>query len=293
MGRIINIKQPLQRSIVPEVLITNPNPENFQDIQFDISEYCMGIDTFNGVDIGLGRAKIYFATGIGKAGIFISNDTFINYLKKKILPFSIISVKIDRTSPKPDFVGIVNKRYESITTETNQTSRALVVDASLVLPYLLMKDSLPLAAILQNNELVTKVLGEVRTQFFSFQRGSTEKKYPFSGKPEDAIHWIIKNSPSTNIANQSLKSLVSNLEKVKAVLYKDANGKYITGNPMLNLQMLKNEFLFDLSLSVFQGNVYDYMMKAVDKSFYEVFFTSELGEDSNFYNQTHDTTETF
>ncbi len=280
MANAIDILQPAQRSVVPEVLITNAKPTSISEVQFNASEFALSIDIENGTEIRLATARVNFATSVGKGGFFISNDKFIQYLKQRITPFSIISIKIDRNSWDPDFVGVVNLVYESITTNNNDVSRSLAVNCSLYIPYLLMKDSLPLAAILEGNQTVSAKLGAARAQFFQYQRGANEAQYPFANQPANAIMWILKNAPSTNILNQKLRSFVDNWSTLK-----EMNKDQSLGNPMINLQMLNFEYLFDPNLSIYSGTVYDYMLKCVDLPWYEVFWDSKLGSDSQYYNQ--------
>ncbi len=280
----IPITIPKNRSIKPEVFTYSKGGK-----KEDLSDYVQSITIDNSLDRPIATMQITFNFAMGKK-LHLSSNQLLSFVNKKVHIYGLITCKIDRTSLHPDFVGIVRQKYPSVSVSVGSSSRSLTVNASLAIMHTLFRDSLPNAPVLQNNEIVKNVLGEARTQFFLYLRGSEKGNSPFvDSRPETAVRWILENAVSTNIypyqpevtfktllgidKGKGLRQLVSKSDRTKL-------GDYI-----FNLQFLKNESLFDPTLSIYYGNIYKYIQRCLDPAFYEMFADSVTGEDGKYYNK--------
>jgi len=282
---MIELKQPKERKVIPEVTVylTAESVKSSKDLHlmdgngvFDASRYTYSISTYNDLDGVLATAKITFTSAIAPAGLNIGHSQFFSLMKIKLAVGSIITVKIDGRSSKPDFLGMIDHLYEGKTADSSSVGRTVNINCSLLLPKMLVKDSLPNSPVLSMDKTLGEVLGEERIKFFQYLRGAQLKDFPFAGLPIDGIKYVLKQTPGTNIINSSLKNTVAGII--------DNETKDSDGVPIFNFKMLKTEWLFDPSLSVFFGTVYEYLRKFLDSYFYEMFFDTVVGEKGEVYN---------
>lgn len=276
--RLIELHQPKQRKVIPEVYSYYSNPKNLAEslVYFDASRYTYSINTYNDIDGVLATAKLTFTSAIAPAGLNIGHNQLYNLMKVKLAVGSIITVKIDSKSIKPDFLGVIDQLYESKTADSGSVGRTVNINCSLLLPKMLVKDSLPNSPMLAMDKEIGKVLGEERIKFFQHLRGAQAKDYPFAGRPINGIKYVLKQTPGTNIINSSLKQTIANII--------DNDSKDSDGVPVFNFNMLTTEWLFDPSLSGFFGTIYEYVKKFLDQYFYEMFFDTVTGEEGQVYN---------
>ncbi|MCK9209281.1 MAG: hypothetical protein M0P61_00455 [Ignavibacteriaceae bacterium] len=280
MGRIIEIKQPKQRKVIPEVIVYRNHAKNLADLQFDASRYAYSINTFNDVDGILATARLTFTSAIAPAGLNIGHNQFYNLMKVKVAVGSIITIKIDGRTDKPDFLGMVDRIYEGKVSDGSSVGRTVNINCSLLLPKLLIKDSIPNSPVLSaDKEYLEPRLGKERLKFWTYLRGANidAEDYPFNKPPINGIKWVLENMPGTNIINSPLQ------KTVKEIL--DGNVTDADGVPIFNFEMLNNEIMFDPSSSVFFGTVYEYLRKFLDNYFYELFFDTVKGKNGEAYNQ--------
>ena len=263
--------QAYQFHIQPEVHIFSP-----QDNFFDLSGFVQAIRIKKDVNTPVATMQVTLNPARdGSLKDNVTHNSVINFLHKKIKLQSVITGKIDENNKKHTFLGFVDHKYESIYSFANSTQRTLVLNCSLLLPKLLLRDNIVNAPVLSTNEKIKKELGE-RTQFFGWMRGLTpEGKSPFAGKPEDAVKWILDNIPSTN-TNMG--------NDLKPKTFFDPKKKDIDGKSLLDFNFLTGEFLFSPQLARFSGPILNYIYSCIDQAFYEVYFDTTTGEDGLAYN---------
>lgn len=260
-----------QFHIQPEVHLFSP-----QDNFFDLSGFVQAVRIKT--DTNTPVATMQVTLNPARDGTLKDNVThnrILNYLHKKIKLQSVITAKIDETKKKHTFLGFVDHKYESIYSFGNSTQRTLVLNCSLLLPKLLLRDNIINAPVLVVNEKIKKELGE-RVQFFGWMRGLTpDGKTPFAGKPEDAVKWILDNIPATN-TNMG--------NELKPKTFFDPKKNDVDGKSLLDFNFLAGEFLFSPQLARFSGPILNYIYSCIDQAFYEVFFDTTTGEDGLAYN---------
>lgn len=290
---MIELKQPKERKVVPEVTVylTAESVKSSKDLHlmdgngvFDASRYAYSISTYNDIEGVLATAKLSFTSAIAPAGLNIGHSQFMNLMKVKLAVGSLITIKIDSKSIKPDFLGVIDHLYESKTADGSSVGRTVNINCSLLLPKMLVKDSLPNSPVLMLDKKLGEVLGEERIKFFEMMRGSQLKDFPFAGRPINGVKYVLKQTPGTNIINSSLKKTVAEIiDNETQYVDKDKDGKDIK-KPVFDFRMLTTEWLFDPSLSVFFGTIYEYIKKMLDTYFYEMFFDTVVGEKGEVYN---------
>lgn len=260
--------------------ITNIQPEviihRFDTDVFDASLFTQAIQIKKSVNQPVQTMSITFNPAReGKLSDNISHAQILNYLKRKIKPQDIISVKIDNQNTEHSFLGFVDHVYESVTTMNQSTGKTLKINCSLLLPKLLMRDNIVNSPVLVTNEKIKEVLKE-RTKFFGWTRGLTEDgKSPFVGKPVEAVKWILENAPCTN----------TNLgSDINPKTFFDPKKNDFEGKSLLRFQFLEGELLFSPQLSTYSGPILNYIYSCLDQAFYELFFDTTTGEDGLAYN---------
>lgn len=266
------------RYIEPEVFIFN------EDGFHDVSEFAQTIFTQNSLDMPVGTAHLSFnPSNTGKLSTNITHNKILNHVKKLLKINSIISIKIDKFSKTHTFLGRIDHRYESIVANNNTNSRALKVNASMMLPKLLIRDFIANSPALSESEEMRKFFGE-RINFFKWGRGATTKGgNVFAAEPIEAVKWILENAVATNstVLSRDPNSTTGLIAKT----FFDPKKKTLeNGDPMLILKFLKGEYLFDSNLTTYSGNILEYLHAAIDLDFYEMFFDTETGDDGLAYN---------
>ncbi len=256
-----------ERHILPEVLLFYPAA----GASDDLSHFIQSIRTYNSVHQPVGTLNLVLNPSLDKLGVTtITTSAFINYWKQKIKINSVISVKIDRTSTVHSFLGFVDQVYESTIVNDNSSSRTLVVNCSMLLPKLLLRDNIVNSPILSANPVMKEQLGD-RVQFFSWMRGLTKDgKSPFVNRPEEAIKYILENMPATHVqmgGDFTPQTFFSNQ-------FVDINNK-----PLMDFTFLDGEFLFDVNLTTYTGPIYNYILSCIDKDFYQVFTETTTSKD--------------
>jgi hypothetical protein len=272
--------------IVPEVILYNPGEVSTHDM----SEFTQGIRIEKNVNTPVSTAIVTLNPARDGALSNVTTSWTINLLKKWLKLNSIISIKIDNRSKRHNFLGRVDHVYESTTANNNATSRTLVVNCSLLLPKLLVRDNIVNSPFLFFNKKVHDVLG-ARTIFFGWMRGTVDGKSPFANIPKEAVKWILDNCPATNA------DIGLNFNKDVGITPSDTltnpftpksffpgNKKDYNGKPLLDFTFLKGEYLFNPQLAQYSGTILNYIYACLDQAFYELFFDTTTGEDGLPYN---------
>ncbi len=257
----------IEQHILPEVLLFYPA----QGASDDLSPFVQSIRTYNSVNQPVGTLNLVLNPSLDKLGVItITSDAFINYWRQKIKINSVISVKINRNSKVHSFLGFVDQVYPSITVSDSSSSRMLVVNCSMLLPKLLMRDNIVNSPILSSNPKIQSELGD-RVKFFSWMRGLTaDGKSPFVNRPEEAVKYILENMPATHIqmgGDFTPQTFFSNS-------FADINGR-----PLMDFTFLNGEYLFDVNLTTYTGPIYNYILSCIDKDFYQVFTETTTSPD--------------
>ncbi len=256
-----------ERHILPEVLLFYPAA----GASDDLSPFVQSIRSSNSVTQPVGTLNLVLNPALDKLGITtITTNAFINYWRQKIKINSVISVKMDRTSPIHSFLGFVDQVYPSIVVNKDTSSRMLVVNCSMLLPKLLLRDNIINSPILSANAQIKAQLGD-RVQFFSWMRGLTKDgKSPFVNRPQEAVKYILENMPATHVqmgGDFTPQTFFSNQ-------FVDINNK-----PLMDFTFLDGEYLFDVNLTTFTGPIYNYISSCIDKDFYQVFTETTTTKD--------------
>lgn len=266
----MQLNQPKYREIRPEVIIYGGEEA------FDASKYVRSVSTESSIDTKVSTARVSFVP-VNNENLNYSINTVMHLLKTKIKKYCLISIKIDRTQIEHNFYGIIDQTFESVSTNNNSTGRTWIANCSLALPKILSKDSLPNSPILQNDPRVTKELGAVRTEFFTWLRGygkGTDAIATFANKsPETPIKLILKTSPSTQNFNKVFNFNVDTWDNMFDKKEIDTDKKII------DINFLITDMLFDPSLSTYNGTVLNYIEACIDADFYEFFFESATSKE--------------
>jgi hypothetical protein len=160
---------------------------------------------------------------------------------------------------------------EPTSSDNTRTSRAVVVNCSGLLSKVLIRDTIMNAPQLALIPEVQDALGNDRVQFFQNIRGLSAdgKTGTFANsQPEEAIKWILNNTPSTNLDVYSVTG--TNLT-VKSFMGKIGDTD-LDGIHLYDFHFLNNEALFDANLSKYSGTILNYILACLDQDFYELFF---------------------
>ncbi len=241
----------------------------------DLSGLLMSVTIKKGTDILVPTMQVTLNPSIhGRLSTEITHNKILAELKRKVKLNSVISLKMDSKLKKHSFLGFIDHVYESVNSYNNTTSRSLVLNCSMMLPKMLLRDEIVNSPQLAANNRIKTELKD-RVEFFTWARGLTNGKSPFAGKPEDAVKWILDNIPATNTDMG---------DKTKPKKFFNPRVRDIDGKQVLDFNFLEGEYLFDPNLSVFSGSIINYIYAAIDKEFYEVFFDTTTGEDGLPYN---------
>lgn len=246
----------------------------------NISKYISSIRIQNSVDTPVGKMDLVInPSTTSSLPVGLIYNALINEAQKRLKLNSIISAKIDKNSKDHSFLGRIDNIYPRISADGNSTRRELVVNCSMLLPKLLLKDDIINAPLLQELPEVKKVLGTDRLQFLGWSRGAKKEgggNY-FAGKPEAAIKFILENCVATNTisldgdpTSPSGLSVKSFFDPKKAETFK--------------FTFLEGETLFNPSLATYSGSILQYIYECIDPDFYEVFFDTQSGSDGLAYN---------
>lgn len=254
--------------IAPEVILYYV-ADGSQD---DLSDFVQSIVFNNDINVPVATATIILNPANDRiaASSVITSNSFINYWRKKIKLNSVISFKIDRKTPKHTFLGFVDQVFPQISVSAKSNQKVLVLNCSLLLPKLLLRDEIINSPYLSSNQKIVDALGD-RTKFFGWSRGLTKDgTSPFVGTPENAVKYILENVPATQVemsGDFSARSFFSGI-------LKDTNGK-----SLMDFTFLNGEYLFSIELSMFAGNILNYIWSCVDKDFYLIYFDGTTSQD--------------
>ncbi|OGU56949.1 MAG: hypothetical protein A2V66_10775 [Ignavibacteria bacterium RBG_13_36_8] len=306
----------MQLKIEPELKLFK------KDKVYDLSEYAQGMTIQKTLNNPASAFNITLNPSLTTQGKFtLSAARMFNQLKKLIDLNDIIAGKLDRRSRHYSFLGFVSNPYEGLSTVNNQTSRSWVIDGSLVLPKLLIKDDIvacPQLATLP--EITNDPILSKRAKFFAWTRGDiyffNGLMYPnlsnFISRPApDYVNQPTVPGPPNNYVNRPTEltkgtvfvntpqkiiewilneAVATNTEifidkTAKSLFPGPKSGiKDIDSKPILNFQFLDGEFIYGEILTKFSGPLINYIYECLDKDFYEVFFDTVTGEDGLPYN---------
>ncbi|MHB8871683.1 MAG: hypothetical protein ACYC5G_04480 [Candidatus Doudnabacteria bacterium] len=242
----------------------------------NISEYISSIRIQNSVDSPVGTMTLVInPSATSSLPTSIIHNAILNEAQRRLKLNSIISAKIDRNNPTHTFLGRIDNIFPRISADGNSTRRELVLNCSMLLPKLLLKDDIINAPLLQELPAVKQVLGTDRLQFLGWSRGAKKEgggNY-FAGKPEDAIKFILEKCVATNTTVEDSGpglTAKSFFDPSKTEIFK--------------FTFLEGETLFNPSLATYSGSILQYIYECIDPDFYEVFFDTETGSDGMAYN---------
>jgi len=128
----------------------------------NISDYISSIRIQNSIDAAVGIMVLIInpssASNLPTAMIY---NAIINEVEDRLKLNSIISAKIDKTATKYSFLGRIDNIYPRIVADGNNTFRELVVNCSLLLPKLLMRDEIINFPLLQYVRKQKKYLAQI------------------------------------------------------------------------------------------------------------------------------------
>jgi hypothetical protein len=261
------------RSIEP--LVEVYNEFGYQNISEFISS--LRIQTSVKSPVGIAVLTINPSATSGLPTSLIHN-AILNEAQRKLKLNSIVSIKIDNSSKRHSFLGRIDNIYPRISADGNSTRRELIVNCSMLLPKLLMRDEIINFPLIKDMPGAKQKLGAERVEFINGMRGNipAEGINVFQGgKPEVAVKYIIDNCVATNTdvligASGSKVLAKSFFNPKKAEIFK--------------FNFLSGEQLYNPMLSVFAGPLLNYIYQCIDTEFYELFFDTETGEDGFAYN---------
>jgi hypothetical protein len=138
---------------------------------------------------------------------------------------------------------------------------------------LLIDDDIVFSPNLATDKRTIKLLGKQRAEFLGMLRGLGEEGVnQFIDRPIlEVILWIMVNMPSISLntiyADYSAEGQILNSKT-------DKIGKYF----IFDLKQYKGDLVFEPNLAMYSGKVYNYLMQAVDRMFYEVFVDTKPDE---------------
>ncbi len=269
----------MQRSIEPEVKIYHTLGV------VDLGAYARTIIIKKSIRNPVHSCQVTFDVSLDVEGQFfaLSADK-LGMLRKLLRKNMPIAVKINKRAKKYKFVGLIDHIVETQQSENRNTGRQIVINCSLLLPKILIRDTIINAPQLQilfqkhpeifPDELSREILSK-RAEFFGWERGrpsdnEPSKELPFAAYPEAAIKWILDNTIATNTTVLNYNGLVISPKSfLGGSTETDVNNK-----PLWDFSFLKREKLFHVDLSRYTGTIFNYILSCLDQGFYEVFFDS-------------------
>lgn len=251
--------------------------------EYDLSEFVFSVSVQKSLRQPTHTCNINFTPALSKNLTMAENSTIL-FLKKILKPQTIISVKIDRNSKKHTFLGLIDHISEQVSTQNESTRRSLNVNCSLLLPKLLLRDSVVNSPIMM---LIDKVTNDEelkeRAKFIPYLRGAIRDEKGnivdnvfYKGDPKKAIEYILDKAPATNTII-SYKGY-----KPKSFFKPEVRGE--DGKEIINLNFRSNDRIFGMSLSIYTGNLLGWIASIIDQPFYEFYFDTVTGEDGLAYN---------
>ncbi|MBI5731046.1 MAG: hypothetical protein HY963_07910 [Ignavibacteriales bacterium] len=246
----------------------------------NISQYISSVRIQNSVDTPVGVMTLVInPSATSSLPTSIIHNAILNEAQKRLELNSIVSAKIDKNSEKHSFLGRIDNIYPRISADGNNTQRELVVNCSMLLPKILIRDEIINFPLLQYMPGAKEKLGTERVMFLEGMRGnvSEDKTNVFQGsKPEDAVKWIIENCIATNTTVTNGRTRGGNIVAKSFFNPKKA--------ATFRFRFLLGEQLYNPILSVYAGPLLSYIISCIDVAFYEIFFDTETGEDGLAYN---------
>jgi len=254
------------RQIQPEVIILNDSSK-----EVDMSSVVSRIMVNRSVNSPVGSCQITFEPSLDNRATFnITTQEIINSWRKYVKKNGIVAAKIDRTQKKYKFLGFIDQIIESDHSENQSVGRNLTINCSMLIPKLLVRDTIVNAPQLMTNEaLKSDSKWSKRLDFFTWLRGKEKdtKENVFASTPEKAVNWILDNCIATN------SEYTFGEKKLNAKAFIDnRREKDYNGNRLLDFQFLSEEKLFAPQLTMFTGTLLEYIYQCLDRDFYEIFF---------------------
>lgn len=260
--------RPKLRHIQPFVLLRRNNQN------YDLSPFVQRIIMDKSIDRPVGSCVIVLNPSITeKSHARMTSAQLTNFWKKIIRPMNVISVKIDEKSEDHSFVGLVDSVTESQYRENRGVGNSVTVTLSMLLPKALMKDEIVRAELLWRLGEESKAVGESANlmSWFKYGRGLEDQdgkaRSAFVGAPPiDGVNYILDNLPTLfTVISQAKNGGVT--ENVDLAQFITSKSKKFT--------FLAYEMLYFPELSVYEGNLLQYLLACVDNPFYEVWFDAE------------------
>ncbi|MBI1931583.1 MAG: hypothetical protein HYS24_03525 [Ignavibacteriales bacterium] len=257
------------RFIKPKVQLQNP------DNKFDLSEFVQSVRITKSVSRPVNSMSIVLNPAVeGNLSTTITHNKVVNHLLKQIGLNSIISAKIDQSAKKHTFLGFVDHVVPTYSVNNNSTQRTITVNVSELLGKALTRDNIINAPQLANNPTIREVLGDDRVQWFDWMRGyvgGTTHNVFAKGTPEEVIKFILEKTALMNVD-------IGEKDKVSIKSYINPKLLDVDGLPMLRLDFLGGESIYDKGLTTFAGPILQYIQQAIDLAWYELFFDTTTGK---------------
>jgi len=253
------------RQIQPEVIILTDSSN-----QIDMSKVTSRIMVNRSVNSPVGSCQITFEPSLDSRAAFnITTQEIINAWRKYVKKNSVIAIKIDNKQKKYKFLGFIDQIIESDHSENQSVGRNLTINCSMLIPKLLVRDTIVNAPQLMTNEtLKSDPKWSKRLDFFTWLKGyeKDSKENVFAATPYKAILWILDNCIATN------SEYTFDGKKLNAKAFIDPMKTDYNGVPLLDFMFLLEEKLFAPQLTMFTGTLLEYIYQCLDRDFYEIFF---------------------
>ncbi|MCA0388468.1 MAG: peptidoglycan recognition protein family protein [Bacteroidetes bacterium] len=240
-----------------------------------MSRFVQSISINKAIGRNISSCSIQLAPAPGET----TRDTILNNVMWKSLvmrlmrPYQLIWVKLNRLNSEYTFIGLIDIPKESINQNSAQPSQALTISASSILGKTLISESIVGSQILasftgkEHEAMIKEWFGQDGYDFMKFSRGlDKDGKSVFLNTPDKAIQWILQNGIRQrkflvyNDAGQARKVQIGDILDFRG------NAEKIS-----SVRVLKNEFLFGPELSIYTGNLWNYLEQCIDSRFYEMF----------------------
>lgn len=245
----------------------------------DISEFISSVRIQNSVNSPVGVMTLVInPSATSKLPTSLIHNAILNEAQRKLKLNSIVSAKLDKNSDHHSFLGRIDNIYPRISADGNSTRRELVVNCSMLLPKLLIRDEIINFPLIKDMPFAKQKLGTERVEFIDGMRGNipAEGINVFQGgKPEIAVKYIIDNCVATN--TDVLIGVSGSTILTKSFFNPGRTETF-------KFNFLSGEQLYNPMLSVFAGPLLSYIYQCIDMEFYELFFDTETGEDGLAYN---------
>lgn len=252
------------------------------DGHIDLSRFVQSISTQKSIDRPVSSCSITLvnssgATPQGNNNLFMASYEWLSFIKKVVRPQQVISIQLfPKEEEKETFIGLIDVLNDNESYEGGQPSISYSFSAAGLLGKILTKEAIvgsQILAMFTNPEL-EQALGQSYKDFFNMVRGLTDKGGSFFiGNPDTggAIKYILSN------AIRFREFIAVNPDGIAQLIpFNIGTENEESLNQILDLQVLKYEYLFGVELSTYTGSIWNYLLRTLDTRFYETFIDTTL-----------------